>query len=262
MARRFHPFMFYDELDWLECQLTETYDQMEKYILVEATLDHQGHEKPLHYDYNQARFERWADKIIHVVVTDLPTAEQTSNHWERERPQRDRAMDVLQELARPEDLIINMDVDEVPSQTTMLAETASILGLRVANHLFAVDWFAEMGVMGTLIPVHCLDFSRAGSEIPGAVRGGLSWVREHRHDYPVLENAGHHFSWTGGVAEYIAKDRRSPHTEHSAARMAPGEPDRAWREGAGSQVPCEVDKSYPRYIRERRCPESWFRPQG
>jgi hypothetical protein len=253
--------MFYNEFEWLECQLTETYERMHRYILIEATLDHQGHSKPLYYEENKDRFAQWSDKIIHLIVRNLPTAQTTANHWERERPQRDAAMAVLEAQAKPEDLVINMDVDEVPSPTTMLCETSQILGLRVANHLFAVDWFAELGVMGTLIPVHCLDFSGQPSEIAGAVRGGLSWVREHRPDYPVLEHAGHHFSWVGGVEEYRVKDQRSPHTEHSAERMAEGQPERAYYEGGGSQVACEADETYPRYIRERRCPPGWFRPR-
>jgi hypothetical protein len=260
VALRWHPMMFYNELDWLQCQLEETYDRMHRYILVEATLDHQGHPKPLYYADSRERFSPWRDKIEHVIVRDLPSAQQTANHWERERPQRDAAMAVLEAQAKPEDLILNMDIDEVPSLTTLLCETNQILGLRLSNHLFAVDWFAELGVMGTLIPVHCLDFSRQPSEIAGAWRGGLSWIREHRPDYPVLENAGHHFSWVGGVAEYISKDQRSPHTEHSAERMAAGQPERAYCEGGGGQVACEADETYPRYIRERRCPPSWFRP--
>lgn len=262
MALRWHPFMFYDELDWLECQLTETYEEMHRYILVEATLDHQGHPKPLYYAESKKRFEPWDDKIIHVVAGHLPTAQQTGNHWERERLQRDAAMDVLEERgAKPEDLVINMDVDEIPSAAAMEAETGEVLGLQLSNHLFAVDWFAEMNVMGTLVPVHRLNFSRQPSELPGAVQGGLSWIREHRYGYPVLANAGWHFSWVGGPDAYAAKDQRSPHTEHSAERMQPGNPERSWREGAG-QTPVEVGPGWPRYIRERRCPAAWFRPSA
>jgi beta-1,4-mannosyl-glycoprotein beta-1,4-N-acetylglucosaminyltransferase len=252
--------MFYDELDWLECQLWETYDQMHKYILVEATLDHQGHPKPLFYDGNKSRFEQWQDKIIHVIVRDLPTPEQAGDHWLRERPQRDAAMRILIEQAEPIDLILNLDIDEVPSQRTMTAEPMGITGLQLANHLFAVDWYAEENVMGTMLPMYCLNPSMRSSDIPGAVQGGLSWIRESRYHFPYLERAGHHFSWVGGPEEYTAKDKRSPHTEHSEERMRAGQPESSYAQGAG-QTPCEVDDTYPRYIRERRCPESWFRPR-
>lgn len=261
MSRRWHPFMFYDELDWLECQLTETYDQMHRYILIEATLDHQGHPKPLHYDSNKQRFAQWSDKIVHIIVRDLPTLEQSGNHWDRERQQRDAAMPYLFEHAAPEDLVINMDVDEIPSQVTMTAEPDGIRGLRLSNHLFAVDWYAEMNVMGSLIPMRCLDRSMSPSELSGAVQGGLSWIREHRNDYPFIDNAGWHFSWVGGPDEYRAKNRRSPHVEHSASRMAPGAPEHSYEHGGGGQVPVDVGADWPRYIRERRCPESWWRPR-
>jgi Glycosyltransferase family 17 len=261
MVQRWHPVMFYNELDWLECQLVETYDVMHRYILVEATLDHQGHEKPLYYDDNQSRFGPWSDKIIHIIVRDLPTAQQTANHWERERPQRDAAMRVLFEHADPGDLILNMDVDEIPSRVAMTAETDRILGLELSNHLFAVNWYAEQNVMGTLIPMHQLDRRMDPSELPGAVHGGLSWIREHRYGYPVLPNAGWHFSWVGGPAEYTAKDQRSPHVEDSVNRMRPGAAEDSYRIGGGFQVPVEVGPDWPRYIRERRCPPNWFRPR-
>ena len=258
--RRWRPFMLFDELDWLECQLWETYEQVHKFILIEATLDHQGHPKPLHYDDHKSRFDQWTDKIIHIIVRDLPTTGQTQNHWDRERPQRDAALPVLFEHAEPGDLVINMDMDEVPSQVTMTAEPDGIRGLRLSNHLFAVDWFAEMNVMGSLIPVHCLDRSMRASELSGAVHGGLSWVREHRYQYPFIDNAGWHFSWTGGPDAYRAKDQRCCHTEHHADRMTPGRAEDSYERGAG-QVPVEVGPDWPRYIRERRCPPSWFRPR-
>jgi hypothetical protein len=260
MARYWHPFMFYNELDWLECQLWETYDQMTGYVLVEATLDHQGHSKPLFYDDNKARFAQWSDKIHHIIVEDLPTLEQSANPWDRERRQRDAAMPFLREAADAGDLIINMDVDEIPSQVTMTAEPIGINGLRLSNHLFAVDWFAEMNVMGSMFPVTCVNWSMGPSEMTGAVIGGLSWIREHRYGFPFIDNAGWHFSWVGGPDEYKAKDGRSPHTEHSADRMREGEAEKAYLSGNG-QAPVEVGPDWPRYIRERACPESWFRPR-
>lgn len=268
MARYWHPFMFYNELDWLECQLWETYDRMDGYILVEATLDHQGHPKPLVYDENKDRFAKWADKIHHIIVTDLPTVDQAASHWERERPQRDAAMPFLREHASPEDFVYNLDVDEIPSGAALDAEPAGIVGLQLSNHLYAVDWFAEMNVMGSMFPVRCINFSMQPSDIPGAVIGGLSWIRECRYNFPVIENAGWHFSWVGGPDEYAAKDKRSPHTEDSERRMSGGEPERTYREGAG-QTPVEVGPDWPRYIRkgwetkgESGCPLGWFRPRS
>lgn len=260
MARYWHPFMFYNELEWLECQLMETYDQMTGYILVEATLDHQGHEKPLYYAENKEHFATWSDKITHVIVKSLPTLEESANHWDRERLQRDYAMRVLFDKALPSDFVINMDIDEVPSPLVLQQQPKGIYGLRLANHLYAVDWFAEMGVMGTMFPVYCLNRSGNASELPGAVMGGLSWIREHRAQFPVIDNAGHHFSWVGGIEEYEAKDKRTPHVEHHDDRMAPGQAYHAYYEGGGQQA-VEVDENYPRYIRERLCPPSWFRPR-
>ena len=61
-------FPFNNELDMLECRLTELYDAVDWFVLVEATRDHQDHRKPLHYADNTGRFLPWADKIVHVII--------------------------------------------------------------------------------------------------------------------------------------------------------------------------------------------------
>jgi beta-1,4-mannosyl-glycoprotein beta-1,4-N-acetylglucosaminyltransferase len=111
MPRVFDCFPFFNELDVLEIRLTELDPLVDRFVLVEATRTHTGNPKPLYYADNQARYQRFAQKIIHIVVDDLPAA--SPDHWDREIFQRQAITRGLGD-ARPDDRIIISDCDEIP----------------------------------------------------------------------------------------------------------------------------------------------------
>ena len=111
-ARRIYDcFTFSTELDVLAMRLELLEPVVDHFVLVEATRTHSGNPKPLVFDENRARFERFADKIIHVVVDDLPDPD--PDRWIPERFQRDCITRGLDGSA-PDDLVIVSDVDELP----------------------------------------------------------------------------------------------------------------------------------------------------
>ena len=65
-------FNFFNELDILEIRLNTLSEVVDKFILCEATVTHTNQPKPLFYAKNKARFKKFEDKIIHVVVDDSP----------------------------------------------------------------------------------------------------------------------------------------------------------------------------------------------
>ena len=111
MPRVFDCFTFFNELDILDIRLTELDPLVDYFVLVEATRTFTGKPKPLYYADNRGRYERFAQKIIHVVVDDLPL--DAESHWAREAFQRDAIMRGLTQ-ARPDDRIIISDCDEIP----------------------------------------------------------------------------------------------------------------------------------------------------
>ena len=74
-------FIFFNELDLLEMRLEELFDVVDVFVLVEATRTFRGEPKPLHFAENRSRFQPYASKIRHVVVTDLPDGD---DPWVRE----------------------------------------------------------------------------------------------------------------------------------------------------------------------------------
>ena len=119
-VRIFECFPFFNELDILEIHLNVLAPYIDYFIIVEATRNFMGQPKALFFEENKERFAEFSDKIIHVVVDDLPEeldatvddAIRRRTGFEREANQR-QAMSRGLANARPNDLIIISDVDEI-----------------------------------------------------------------------------------------------------------------------------------------------------
>jgi beta-1,4-mannosyl-glycoprotein beta-1,4-N-acetylglucosaminyltransferase len=111
MPRVFDCFPFFNELDILEIRLAELDALVDHFVIVEATHTQTGNPKPLYFSDNRKRYDRYAHKIIHIVVDDLPL--EAPSHWTREIHQREAIMRGLGD-ARSDDLIVTSDCDEIP----------------------------------------------------------------------------------------------------------------------------------------------------
>lgn len=107
-------FTFFNELDLLEIRLNELGDTVDRFVLVEATLNHQGKEKPLYYNENKERFSKFSSKIIHIIVDQYP-ANPEGNAWVFERHQRNMILQGLKDCRRGDAVIVS-DVDEIPDK--------------------------------------------------------------------------------------------------------------------------------------------------
>ena len=65
-------FTFYNEIDLLTYRLNILYPIVDYFIIVESTHTHIGKEKPLFFNENRNLFEKFMNKIIHIIVDDLP----------------------------------------------------------------------------------------------------------------------------------------------------------------------------------------------
>ena len=108
--RIWDAFQVFNELDMLEVRLHELNETVHRFVLVEATRTHSNKPKPLHFRDNKVRFAAFANKIIHVVVDDLPD---NADAWVLENYQRNAMLRGLQG-AHADDLVIIADVDEIP----------------------------------------------------------------------------------------------------------------------------------------------------
>lgn len=253
----FDTVMLRDELDMLECRLYEMQDHDVRHVLTEAAVDHRGNPKPLWFSDNRERFAPWKERITSLVVHDLPDS---PDPWVREHAQRDAARPLIQAAARAGDVVLIADVDEIPSASAL----DRLDGLRWEKDLrmalvqrvfaFAADWeLPEAEPTSLAVSASLLD-------------APLGALRDARYGWG-LANAGWHLSWLGGNEAISAKLRSHCHEEYDAA-LKQGVAQHALYElgrsiWPGTKLrPVDVDETWPRYIYERRCPPSWFRPRS
>jgi len=127
-------FLFHDELEMLDFRLAELREAVAYHVLVEAPLTSAGRKKELYFKNNRDRYKRYASKIVHIVVNDMPgidpqclACHATHNGakyikavWEQEYHQRrciDRGLRQLKLGA--DDLVILADCDEIPDPETL-----------------------------------------------------------------------------------------------------------------------------------------------
>ena len=111
--RIFDAFPFDGELDLLDFHLREAFDLVDWFILIEAAETYRGAAKPFVFAGNVDRFGWARGKIRHVKLAGLGPAAATPR--QRAAAQRNAVLLALAD-ARPDDVLLLLDVDEVPSR--------------------------------------------------------------------------------------------------------------------------------------------------
>jgi hypothetical protein len=264
--RIFDAFPFHDELDMLECRLTEleTIPNL-VHVIVEADVTHQDDPKPLYFLEHRERFAAWKDRIIHVSASGLPTRAAAPDPWAREYAQREWIGPGLHAGgAEPGDIVLQSDVDEIPTVTAARnVRPSGLVSFEQRGHFWAVDWLYPLPWYGTVAArvstlLKSAELNPADSQTFGAMRGA-------RNTAPKLPAAGWHLSWLGGAERALHKVGAFCHPEVEDRIRAGLKDDGFMRDGwhvdGQRLVPVDVDRTWPRYVYERRCPESWWRPR-
>ena len=247
-----------DEIDILKCRLTEVEDEDVTHVLVEATLNHRGRPKPLYYADNKSEFERWNDRIVHVIVTDLDPSDTSA--WGRENAQREASWRGLTD-ANPDDVIIHSDCDEV--LTANAISTARKLEgpgwrFRLRHLMYAIDWEVIGGqpmdqtITSRLKNISGFTEVRRGNSFPVAP--------------PELGPMGWHLSSLGGPDAIRRKLTRDCHPELTQIATEWIDKGLLYEKGVfpfdvGKAQPVDVDDTWPRYVTSGKAPAIWYRPR-
>lgn len=252
--------MFRDELDLLDCRLHELKGRVDHHVLTEAAYTHRGVPKPLIYQENRSRYAAWENRLTHIVVEKFPDPDPAHSPreaaWAREHYQRDSALPFLEDFCAPDDIILIADLDEFPSDEALAWNGVEAVSLLQRTFHSAVDFEYPQPQYTSVMARFNMVSAR-----------GLASVRDGRYSYPVLRNGGFHFSWLG-----TTQDRRNK-LEQATCHLEM--PEREWSAiGDGTTyergehfasdsrvIPVDVDDTFPEWIRERKCPSSWFRPR-
>ena len=199
-------FMFYNELKMLEFRLEELYEHVDYFVLVECKHTHSGKAKPLFYEENKDMYKKYNNKIIHVVVEDMPN---TDNSWDNENHHRrciDRGIQKIEMTER--DVITVSDLDEVPDINTILYYRDNIEGiykLRMDMYYYNLTCKGAYWYNGTIMRYK--DYIEILNRDCQKIRGYFNCR--------YLDKGGWHFSYFGDINFIKNKIQNFAHQEYN-----------------------------------------------
>lgn len=181
-------FIFYNELDMLKFRLEELYHIVDHFVLVEAKFTFKGTEKPLYYDMNKDKFKKYNDKIIHVIVKEMPN---TGNPWNNEYYQRECIAKGISKIALSDnDLIMINDCDEIPDRDTLVKIKGIVLedicALRMDMYYYNLETKSK-------------DYWYYSRILPYKVYKNTTPQRVRNSNCSIIPNGGWHLSYFGGI---------------------------------------------------------------
>ena len=188
-------FTLNHELKMLGFRLEENYQNVDYFVIVESPMTFTGEKKPLFFEENKNLFEKYIDKIKHIVVN----LNEHNSPIENERLQRSSIDIGLKELGlSDDDLVIISNVDEIPDLNTILGtpKTELISGMGLTQDIYYYN--LENRIAETVSHSVICSYKKIVDF------GNSQIVRDNWHTLRRLEKGGWHFS-SFGDADFIRK---------------------------------------------------------
>jgi beta-1,4-mannosyl-glycoprotein beta-1,4-N-acetylglucosaminyltransferase len=276
-AQIYDCFIFYNELDLLEIRLYELYDHVDHFVIVESCETFKGAPKPFYFEESKGRFAPFLDKIIHVKLEERINAD---SPWTRERFQRNQIARGLVGCS-PDDIIIVSDADEIlrGGSISKIKEELSRLEPPSSNSKpFVISnikffWFwlnrpklkslnrANDGCL--LAPMAFYYKSLQGKNIQHfrVIQDKMNCKGKHYPNSTILQNAGWHFSWLGGLENFYNKMNAYSHEPWEVKKRLRYELGNEFKDTlsaeemrriieAGPFIP--VNEEFPKLVRENK----------
>lgn len=197
-------FPFFNEFELLTIRLNELDQIVDRFVLVEADSTHSGKPKPYLFDQRKEFFGKWASKLI-CVKTSLPKA----NAATREQFQRQAAWKAVQQLgAKPDDIMLMSDVDEIPAAAIVMPMTEYLYKGDVAFGQGIYQYYLNLKIGDNWMGTRMAYIGKIHEE---------NWdMHKFRHKTPTLttKDAGWHFGFMGGAERVQKKIQSYMHVEY------------------------------------------------
>jgi hypothetical protein len=252
-AKIYDCFLFFNELELLEIRLNELSEHVDYFVIVEATETFRGKEKPLIFEQNKHRFEKFADQIIYVPIQSTLN---TSDPWTREHYQRGQLVRGLKHC-NPYDLIFISDLDEIIRGDKVEEISRLILSRKTEGAVCIQDMY--YGFLNRLQsnwwpgPV-CLKYEDVKRLSMKQIRNlrdrkAKTLKKAGIHTLATIENAGWHFTSMGGIQRQVTKLESFSHSELEHHKFHMEDYVKAILE---TLPRVEVDKNFPQYLQDHK----------
>jgi beta-1,4-mannosyl-glycoprotein beta-1,4-N-acetylglucosaminyltransferase len=257
-AKIYDCFCFYNEFEILKIRLEELGDSVDYFVLVESIETQKGALKPLYFQENASFFEKYRNKIIHIIVNERHPE---FTPWQRENYQRSCISRGLGRC-KPHDIILISDVDEIPRKKLLPAIINKLhhqhtpspvngVGLQQSIYFFQLNrqtptketWGGGLW-MGTVATTY-RDLQQVNPQ----------YFRDRRSQFPPVYDAGWHFTWMGGK-DMIRKKMVSVVEGDDAKGSCSDEFVEEW---LAKHPAVPLDESFPEYILKN---EEYFKSIG
>jgi beta-1,4-mannosyl-glycoprotein beta-1,4-N-acetylglucosaminyltransferase len=245
-AKIYDCFMFFNELEILEIRLAELYDHVDHFVIVESEKTFRGQSKPLYFLENRDAFQKYEDKIIHIVISGLIN----TDPWKVEAHQRNQIMQGLTHC-NAKDIILISDVDELIRATTIpLIKDALFKRKLPIIRCAQVYYRYYLNTLDKTCPNSAETVATTYEYLQNTCPEEL---RRHRHfwekSYPIIPNAGWHFTSIGGVERYAYKLGAFSHAEQDTPKQK--HPDFIKKFIKKHCIIVPIDSSFPKLIQEK-----------
>jgi beta-1,4-mannosyl-glycoprotein beta-1,4-N-acetylglucosaminyltransferase len=212
--RTFDCFCYFNEDMLLELRLETLWDHVDYFVIAESMFTQTGRPKPLNFKIEN--FRKYESKIRYLAIDHLP--EGPLDFWRNENYQRNCLARGLFD-ARPDDLIIVSDLDEIPRPQAIAAYDAHTYK-RADLEQYAYAYFLNNMRFSGNDPAlwfgskittfkHLEDFFRNVNSVRSYKSSGplrrfkRAWFR--RFHVQIIKDAGWHFTWVLSPEDMVIK---------------------------------------------------------
>ncbi len=216
-------FCYFNEDMLLQLRLETLWDHVDFFVICESKKTISGLDKKLNFDLE--KFQKYSSKIRYLIVDNYPF--ETSDPWRNERYQRDYLSKGLYD-AKPSDLIMVSDVDEIPrpgvwdgydNAKFLRADCQQMMYAYYLNNRWEDDgnpviWFGtKITTFKNFQKYFCQSMELLRNyKATGFLRGlKRAWFKKFK--VQKISNAGWHFTWMSGVDQIIKKLESFAHQE-------------------------------------------------
>ncbi len=183
----YDTFLFCNELDLLEIRLNILDKHVDKFVLVESNFSHTRIKKPLYFAENKQRYEKFLDRIIHVITN----IDISNNPFVYQWAHRDIILEKIPNL-KNDNIVLHSDLDEIPYPQKLLEVFTNLDSTQFFSH----DYYHYC--FDLVIPKR--NAWERGTMVtkPKYLKNNLSSMRENwNNGYKIIPNNGWHYGFLG-----------------------------------------------------------------